>query len=581
MPRYTLTMLDTIGIQEYIFGSNVLRENIGASELVRRATRVYPLEELRSMGRTNVRDSGPLTGDRQDLEEARHVERDDLAAEVIYAGGGNCVILFRDVSLAHDFVTNLSRKLIVEAPDLKLAVVHLGFFWEPGDSRSESLAGKVKEGLAKLSMIKLDRRTSLPLLGVGTTLPCQSTGLPAVGTDADEPDLKAKRAAPRPLAASILAKLRAVPDATAYLKRLLPDLERQDVDLGLPYDFDDLGREEGAMSYIAVVHADGNGMGDLIGILRDHLADPDKNRKYIETMRAFSDAVEQASRQALHQLVLLLLHHCHREDGCIIGQAADESGRLVPLGQVNMARDREKNRPYLPFRPIVCGGDDLTFVADGRLGLSLTAAYLDLFEKAAAEECAARADVAPYLDRLRASAGISVVKSHYPFARAYALSEELCREAKRAWQRRVSAMDWHFASAGLFGELEAIRDRHYAVPAGRLEMRPISLRPVDGTWRTWPAFAHVVQEFLIGPAWTGKRNKVLGLREALRDGPDAVRQFRSAYELQGLPALTGDDEGDTTGWVVDRALVAEGKGPRRCGYLDAIEATEFFVPLQG
>jgi len=55
MPTYTLTFLDTVGIQNYVFGSNVLRENIGASELVRRATRLWPFEEVRKAGKTNVK----------------------------------------------------------------------------------------------------------------------------------------------------------------------------------------------------------------------------------------------------------------------------------------------------------------------------------------------------------------------------------------------------------------------------------------------------------------------------------------------------------------------------------------------
>ena len=107
MPQYTLTLLDTPGIQPYIFASNRLRESIGASELVRLATTVWPREVLRATCRCNV------AGD-----DAR-IEDGDLDAEVIYVGGGNCLILFRELERARRFATALSRKLHEAAPDLE------------------------------------------------------------------------------------------------------------------------------------------------------------------------------------------------------------------------------------------------------------------------------------------------------------------------------------------------------------------------------------------------------------------------------------------------------------------------------
>jgi hypothetical protein len=46
MLKYTLTILDTTGIQNYIFGSNRLKENVGASEMVKRATEDWVYEAL-------------------------------------------------------------------------------------------------------------------------------------------------------------------------------------------------------------------------------------------------------------------------------------------------------------------------------------------------------------------------------------------------------------------------------------------------------------------------------------------------------------------------------------------------------
>ena len=51
-------------------------------------------------------------------------------------------------------------------------------------------------------------------------------------------------------------------------------------------------------------------------------------------------------------------------------------------------------RPIFPLRPIVFGGDDLTFVCHGRIGLALAARYLQYFEAARAPK-AGRTQPAP------------------------------------------------------------------------------------------------------------------------------------------------------------------------------------------
>jgi hypothetical protein len=379
-----------------------------------------------------------------------------------------------------------------------------------------------------------------------------------VDTDANH---KPPEAPTRPVSAGILAKLEVVQDAN---KRLVDYLSPFDIGLDVPYDFDDFGREVGEISYIAVIHADGNGMGSRIKGLRGSFARPKKNRQYIQAMRDFSRAVEEASKQALNEVKdLLLCHRCPTKDA-IVGWTKDDQGKWVPVGKKIRLTKGKKERFYIPFRPIVFGGDDLTFVTDGRLGLGLAAAYLAAFEKAM------NAQGNQYTQYLQACAGVAVVKAHYPFARAYALAEELCRNAKRVWERKFSALDWHFAATGLFGGVEAIRQRHYTVRAGHLEMRPVVLHEQAGEWRSWPGFASATNHFLNGKAWAGKRNKVIALREALRGGPEAVAQFRSAYGLGELPVLVAGIEAlQTTGW----------DGAGRCGYFDAVEALDFFLPL--
>ena len=46
MAQNTLLLIEATGIQNYIFGSNELKQIIGASELVQQATQDWVLEEL-------------------------------------------------------------------------------------------------------------------------------------------------------------------------------------------------------------------------------------------------------------------------------------------------------------------------------------------------------------------------------------------------------------------------------------------------------------------------------------------------------------------------------------------------------
>ena len=56
--------------------------------------------------------------------------------------------------------------------------------------------------------------------------------------------------------------------------------------------------------------------------------------------------------------------------------------------------------------------------------------------------------------------------------------------------------------------------------------RPLPLPEDAHLWRTWPGFSGVVKSLLTEEAWRGRRNKVIALRQALRDGPEAVVRFR-------------------------------------------------------
>ena len=355
-----------------------------------------------------------------------------------------------------------------------------------------------------------------------------------------------------PISREIGAKLVAVNAANKQLKHFIfdPKKPHKKDDYKIPLDVDDMGRSEGESSYIAIVHADGNNMGKRfqdVGIGKS-------NREYITEIRKLSHSIQEAGKNALKKVYETV---------------------VKSLDSGSLAEKISLKDNTLPFRPIVYGGDDVTFVCDGRLGLELAAIYLQAFEN----------QPVSYGGKLTACAGVCIVKSHYPFVRAYELSENLCKSAKKSAKNKAkdqkdftgqeldfSALDWHLAASGLIGSVSEIREREYQVPEGELYMRPVLLAQ-DAEWRTWQGIKKVIQELNNGERWKDKRNKVIALREILRKGAEATKEYLAAYNLGDLPLFTENSiQLSKNGWADD-------SGKKICGYFDAIEAMEFYVSL--
>jgi len=506
MSQQWLTLVEATGIQPYLFGSNQLAQNIGASELVRQATEDW------------VHELAP-------------------PAAIVYKGGGNALLILESERAADAFARQLTRRALERARGLDLVVKRKPF--DPDRDSLVELYQKLREGLAQR---KRDRALSTPLAGLGVTAACVYTGAPAVEVRDEQL-----------ISVEVQHKLAVEKDGKKRLRDQLSGIEDGGYDF--VYDFGDFGTP-GEASYLAVIHTDGNRMGDRIKKLGEQYARPDQNEQYRQALADFSRSVQNAADLALRATVDALL------DGVVAEKT--ERGERRFIGKVPIRQCQGDRRWLLPFRPIVFGGDDVTFVCEGRLGLAVAARYLQVFSKQILS------DGEPAYCR----GGVAVVKSHYPFSRAYDLAEALCASAKGyikevAPDRRLTALDWHFAVSGLVLPLDEVRQREYTVPAGSLLMRPLRLDPPDGDWRSWRTFAAILAGFDDEP-WAGRRSKVKALRDALREGREATRQFMALHSLK-LPEIPDQPDMVASGWH------ASG----RCGYWDAVEALDLYVPLEG
>jgi len=541
MSNFTVTVLDTTGIQPYIFGSNRLRENIGASYLVSQATDNWARTALKRWGAKFNQAVYAFDPEQHPAEAKPRIEDGELAAELVYAGGGNTVLLFSQKKYAIQFTKILSKRILTKAPGINLVAVHQEFDWD-----QQSLYRVVQDLMKnELDAKKRSRIPSAPLLGLSVTANCRSTQLVAVGMSRKFED---ENEQPYLISREIEQKRRVVRVANRKLRKELLSYDRAGI-YDFPRRIDHLGRSEGDSSYVAVVHADGNGMGERF----QKFGKDKSNRDYMIAMRQLSHSVHQAGITALRKVVDIL-----------IGSIQEINGTKMVKGKFAI---KDNN---LPFRPLVYGGDDVTFVCDGRLGLELAAIYLEELDQQPI------ADGQP----IKACAGICVVKTHYPFARAYQLSEDLCGDAKKYVKNKkqgdFAALDWHLAASGLSGNIGEIRDREYQVFAGNLAMRPVSLhQQSDKDWRTWEGFTKVVKHLNEDEEWKGRRNKVIALREVLRQGMGATQKFLKNYRIENeeLPRFP---EFSTQ----SAALAKKGWLDGICGYFDAIEAMEFYISLR-
>lgn len=535
MRECTLTQIEVSGIQDYIFGSNNLKQNIGASELVAKATTDWVVDAL---GEAKIQHNV-----KENEIELKDWSEELLPAQIVYWGGGNALILFAGEPEQHaiPFTKILTRKAIKEARDLSLVIAHQKFDWD-----KYAVSATHKELRGAVAKRKLNRRMSTPLLGLGVTAVCDFTGLPAVGIDDDG----------APISQAVQHKY------AAYEKETRVNNLLKEVSGGFPFanDFNLLG-ERGESSYIAVIHADGNKMGQRFMKIADEHPKTTDNHAYCRQLRALSKDVAQKSAYALKETVQLLVDS--------IDPRNNRFGGVVPI-PVN--RD---GQDVLPFRPIVFGGDDVTFVSEGRLGLALTAYYLQKIGEGNLPGAKEGENGEP----LYARAGVAIVKNHYPFARAYELAAALGDSAKHKLsaltpEENGSAIDWHFATSGVISSLGQLREREYRSRTGQnLLMRPVRLdidTPPVGSkyWRSWETFVSVTRNFQDNKDWDEKRNKVKALREPLRDGGQSVKLFRKNYGLDPLPEIPGQSMRET-GWHGED-----------CGYFDAIEAIDFYVHLE-
>lgn len=376
------------GIQGFIFSTNRLREIIGASEMVEAVC---------------TQKFSAYLGDAYKPED------------LIMGAAGNIKYLFRDKALCERVVRDFSREVMRYAPGITLSQAVIGL--KEGDV--------LMEGIDQLERaLKAQRnRPSMALLpGCAAIRRVRRTGGVAAYA-AEEVAAKLKLTAKEDdeyVDALSYKKLEA--SGENRLRNKLLEANEKD----FPDKFDDLA---GASSWLAVIHLDGNGLGQMLLNFKT-----EQSGKGIEEVKQFL----QEFSKGIEACTVAAMKQCIKQ----IGTQA--------------------------IRPIVVGGDDVTVVIKAEEALTFTKIFMEAFERETKE----RFKGVKGMDRgLTTCAGVVYMKKNFPFHYAVNLSEQLCKEAKKFVKARVkddalpkSAFSFFKLQDSFLEDLKSMRNR-----GGRVE----------------------------------------------------------------------------------------------------------------
>ncbi len=377
------------GIQSFIFQTNDLKDVIGASELVEQIC-TTAFKEL----------SGELPN--------------------IIGAAGNIKHVFDDEAACRDAVLKFPKKVMEMAPGITIsqAVVKLG---EAHEFRNA--IEKLEENL-RTQRNRPSPSMTLGLLGVKRA---PKTGLPAVDFNKELMDAATvqKRAALD--RRQLCQKCFGVNVADGQFAHNIKDIT----------DVND---------WIAVIHADGNGLGQVV-----QKVGHDKEQ-YSDFSKRLDYATCAAAQEAFIHVV-----------------------------------DPESGSNVIPLRPVLLGGDDLTVIIRADLAVPYTQAFLQAFEQHTREqlgEILTKYNVFNGENCLTACAGIAFIKSSFPFHYGYHLAEALCDRAKKDAKSKGVKSDGGLApSCLMFHKVQSSYIQRYDDIVTR-ELQPNS----DASWEFGPYY---------------------------------------------------------------------------------------------
>lgn len=541
-------LLDTRSIQKYVFSCNKLKTNVGASYLVDGI--------FNDLMQKIVLPSFNLKMPEISWQESKQIEMikdDSIEAEIVYIGGGNMLILINkfsgkedNLNLCREIVKKWTLEILKKAPGLKT-----------GAAIGMMDVERFKDSLDKMYVqLKQNQNTVLPQVDLpytGLTLECNISGKIADTFDWVDKSWIAKE---------VKAKTDAYTYASEKVRSEYKDILEKDGSRD-KYDFaselEKIGCKEGE-SYISVIHIDGNNMGVKFSKCKDS-----------QERKELSLKVAQIVQNAFCELIKTIIAEY---DSKAYAEALDME-KLV---------DKE-GKKLLPIRPIIIGGDDITFVCPARVGIEYAKRFIEAVNKQEflsdeqhkhmSEEVKKEGNSIILSKTMSCCGGVAIVPLKYPFFRAYQLAEHLCGSAKnKSRENDNSLIDFAILYGEMTPDLEQLCRYQYSAPEGYLHYGPYSVQKEiqDGS--------HINDLLVLKDDIRDNvpKNKIKELRDVLtKDMHTQIRFLENCKEIQKIIDEECNQEG-----IGAQAFWQKKKGESelKTRYIDAIELIDFTLPKE-
>ncbi len=368
--KYVLAMYDVRGIQDYIFRTAKIRDAIGASALVECIIEDALEYSCKKHGLAEADielkwfdSNGPLD----------YVESGKMV-QVLYVGGGNAYVLYNGKELAVDISKKMARYTMDKTYSLQLATAIV----KKSDNYNKDYENLNAEMVrTKDRMIVSKPMDAMPVMEVE-----RKTGFPVTKIQKyKESDLR--------LSTESALKMKA-----GIEKRNLDGTSEDDRIL------DSYITKKGKDSTIAVVHIDGNNMGNRI-------------RRIVENKQSYVDAVNTIRSISYN------INNRYKE-------VFEEMAQYFNDAKSNISGLDEKVKKDCFVMKVLTAGDDITYVCNAKVAISTVEYFVKKISGFGMLD-----DDPDDEYKFSVCAGIAYINSHFPFNIGYDAAEECCESAKK------------------------------------------------------------------------------------------------------------------------------------------------------